>query len=87
MTESRPSVWVRWSLDSAGRPEKYALLTGSSSIYHSLRCAIACAEELVPAPSSSRLPFPFRAVVQVIHLKDSFESSHFGRSKETLVPS
>jgi hypothetical protein len=26
--------------------EEYALLTGSSSIYHSLRCAIACAERL-----------------------------------------
>ena len=37
---------IRWSLDPAGRPEEYALLTGSSSIYHSLRCAIACAERL-----------------------------------------
>ncbi len=37
---------VRWSLDSAGRPESYALLTGSSSIYHSLRCALALAERL-----------------------------------------
>ncbi len=37
---------VRWSLDSAGRAEHYALLTGSSSIYHSLRCAIALAEHL-----------------------------------------
>ena len=35
---------VRWSLDAAGRPEGYALLTGSSSIYHSLRCAVAVAE-------------------------------------------
>ena len=33
-----------WSLDSAGRPERYALLTGSSSIYHSMRCAVAVAE-------------------------------------------
>jgi hypothetical protein len=37
---------VRWSLDPAGRPEGYALLTGSSSIYHSLRCAVAAAERL-----------------------------------------
>lgn len=37
---------VRWSLDSSGFLEEYALLTGSSSIYHSLRCAIACAERL-----------------------------------------
>ena len=37
---------VRWSLDPAGRIEGYALLTGSSSIYHSLRCAVAAAEHL-----------------------------------------
>ncbi len=37
---------VRWSLDSIGRVEPYALLTGSSSIFHSLRCAIALAQRL-----------------------------------------
>jgi MMP endo-(1,4)-3-O-methyl-alpha-D-mannosidase len=37
---------VRWSLDAQGRPEAYALLTGSSSIYHSLRAAVALAERL-----------------------------------------
>ncbi len=37
---------IRWSLDPSGVLEEYALLTGSSSIYHSLRCAIACAERL-----------------------------------------
>jgi hypothetical protein len=37
---------IHWSLDSSGFLEEYALLTGSSSIYHSLRCAIACAERL-----------------------------------------
>jgi hypothetical protein len=37
---------IRWSLDAAGRPEPYALLTGSSSIFHSLRCAIALGERL-----------------------------------------
>jgi len=42
----RPDGAVSWSLDAAGRREAYALLTGSSSIYHSLRCAIACAEVL-----------------------------------------
>jgi hypothetical protein len=40
----QPDGSVRWSLDSAGRPEGYALLTGSSSIYHSMRCAVAVAE-------------------------------------------
>ncbi len=42
----RPDGSVRWSLDAAGRPEGYALLTGSSSIYHSLRCAVTAAQEL-----------------------------------------
>ena len=42
----RPDGSVRWSLDQAGRPEGYALLTGSSSIYHSLRCGVAVAERL-----------------------------------------
>jgi hypothetical protein len=41
-----PEGSIRWSLDAAGRIETYALLTGSSSIYHSLRCAIAVAEKL-----------------------------------------
>ncbi len=37
---------IRWSLDAQGRVEPYALLTGSSSIFHSLRCAVALAERL-----------------------------------------
>ena len=40
----QPDGSVLWSLDSSGRAEGYALLTGSSSIYHSLRCAVAIAE-------------------------------------------
>ena len=44
---------IRWSLDASGFLEEYALLTGSSSIYHSLRCAIAIAERL--GPRASRL--------------------------------
>jgi hypothetical protein len=42
----RPDGSIGWSLDGAGRAESYALLTGSSSIYHSLRCAVAVAERL-----------------------------------------
>ena len=41
-----PDGTIRWSLDSLGRPEPYALLTGSSSIFHSLRCGVALAERL-----------------------------------------
>ena len=38
---------ILWSLDPDGHSSRrYALLTGSSSIYHSLRCAVACAERL-----------------------------------------
>ncbi len=37
---------IRWSLDAQGRAESYALLTGSSSIFHSLRCAVALAERV-----------------------------------------
>ena len=40
----QPDGSVLWSLDPAGRAEGYALLTGSSSIYHSMRCAVAVAE-------------------------------------------
>ena len=44
LRSQQPDGSVLWSLDSAGRPERYALLTGSSSIYHSMRCAVAIAE-------------------------------------------
>jgi hypothetical protein len=40
----QPDGSVLWSLDAGGRQEGYALLTGSSSIYHSMRCAVAIAE-------------------------------------------
>ena len=49
----QPDGSVLWSLDSAGRPERYALLTGSSSIYHSMRCAVA--DRGVPGQGSPRL--------------------------------
>lgn len=37
---------VLWSLDPDGVPGRFALLTGCSSILHSLRCAVAVAEAL-----------------------------------------
>ncbi len=42
----RPDGSIHWSLDPAGRREPSALLTGSSSIFHSVRCAVAAAEAL-----------------------------------------
>lgn len=37
---------ILWCVDPDGRPGGYPLLTGSSSIYHALRCGVACAEAL-----------------------------------------
>lgn len=40
----RPGGELIWSLSPSGERERYALLTGSSSAYLSLRCALACAD-------------------------------------------
>jgi hypothetical protein len=42
----RPDGAIIWSVEDDGTPGDHALLTGSSSIYHSLKCALACAGEL-----------------------------------------
>ncbi len=42
----QPDGSILWSVDPDGHPARYALLTGSSSIYHALRCGVACAETL-----------------------------------------
>jgi hypothetical protein len=44
VTLQLPDGAIRWSISSSGHKERSALLTGSSSIYHSLRCAVAIAE-------------------------------------------
>ena len=41
-----PQGEILWARHADGTPWSFALLTGSSSIWHSLRCAIAVAEEL-----------------------------------------
>jgi len=41
-----PRGEIIWRRHEDGTPDSYALLTGSSSMYHSLRCAIALAERL-----------------------------------------
>jgi hypothetical protein len=46
---------IAWSLNSIGQRESYALLTGSSSIFHSLRCAVALAERVDAAKPSWEL--------------------------------
>src|SRR5262249_11396228 len=40
----QPGGEVRWSMDPDGHLSSYALLTSTSSIHHSLRCAVAIAE-------------------------------------------
>ena len=40
----RPDGSVAWSLDALGVAEGEALLTGSSSLFHSVRCAVALAD-------------------------------------------
>jgi hypothetical protein len=42
----QPGGELTWSVDDDGTPGDYALLTGSSSAYFSLRCAVACAERI-----------------------------------------
>jgi hypothetical protein len=42
----QPGGEVLWSMDPDGHLGRYALLTSTSSIHHSLRCAVAVAERL-----------------------------------------
>ncbi len=63
---------IRWSLDPSGMLEEYALLTGSSSIYHSLRCAIACAERLDQERPDWELAAG-RLAHAIAHQPDAFE--------------
>ena len=46
LTSQQPTGEIEWDADPARVDGKGALLTGSSSIYKSVRCAIACAERL-----------------------------------------
>ena len=46
-----PRGEIRWQRDAGGEPAGYALLAGCSSIYQSLRCAVALAEYMAePQP-------------------------------------
>ena len=42
----QPGGEVLWSMEPDGTPGRFALLTSSCSIHHSLRCAVAVAEHL-----------------------------------------
>jgi hypothetical protein len=68
---------VLWSVDPDGRPGRYPLLTGSSSIYHALRCGVACAEALGHERpdwelAAGRLMHALRRTPEVFEPKDEF---------------
>jgi hypothetical protein len=46
LSKQQPHGELTWCVEADGSPGEYALLTGSSSAYFSLRCAIACAERI-----------------------------------------
>jgi hypothetical protein len=63
---------VLWSVDPDGRPGRYPLLTGSSSIYHALRCGVACAEALGRERPDWELAAG-RLAHAIAHVPDAFE--------------
>jgi hypothetical protein len=70
-----PRGEIRWARHPDGTPWPFALLTGSSSICHSLRCAIAIAEHLGQERpdwelSAARLTHVIRHVPEAFEPKD-----------------
>jgi len=68
----QPGGEVLWSMEPDGTPARFALLTGSSSVHHSLRCAVAIAAELGQERPEWELAAG-RIAHAVIHREDSFE--------------
>jgi len=66
---------VLWSVDPDGRLGRYPLLTGSSSMYHALRCGVACAEALGQERPDWELAAGRLAHV-ITHDRDAFEPKH-----------
>ena len=67
----QPGGEVLWSMDPDGRPGRYALLTSTSSIHHSLRCAVAIAEHLGVERPEWELAADL-IVEAIVHRPDSF---------------
>jgi hypothetical protein len=68
---------ILWSVDPDGRLGRYPLLTGSSSIYHALRCGVACAEALGDERpdwelAAGRLAHSIARTPEVFEPKDEF---------------
>jgi hypothetical protein len=66
---------VLWSVDPDGHLGRYPLLTGSSSIYHALRCGVACAEALGHERPDWELAAG-RLAHAIVHLRGAFEPKH-----------
>jgi len=68
----QPGGEVLWSIEADGTPARFALLTGSSSVHHSLRCAVAMAAALGHERPEWELAAG-RIAHAVIHREGSFE--------------
>ena len=68
----QPGGEVQWSVEPDGTPGCFALLTGSASIHHSLRCALAGAEALGLERPEWELAAG-RLAHAVAHREDAFE--------------
>jgi len=71
----QPRGEIIWARHADGTPWSFALLTGSSSIFHSLRCAIAIAEELGHERPDWELSAARLAHV-IAHVPDAFAPKH-----------
>lgn len=72
----KPRGEIIWARHTDGTPWSFALLTGSSSILHSLRCAIAIAEELGRDRPDWELSAARLAQVITHMPDDAFEPKH-----------
>jgi hypothetical protein len=70
-----PRGEIRWARHPDGTPWSFALLTASSSVYHSLRCAIAAAEHLGHERPDWELSAASLARV-IVHQPDAFAPKH-----------
>lgn len=68
----QPGGEVLWCVEADGTPGRFALLTGSSSILHSLRCALAIAGAVGQQRPEWELAAG-RIAHAVIHREDAFE--------------
>ena len=67
----QPGGEILWSMDPDGHMGRYALLTSTASIHHSLRCAVAVAECLGYARPEWELASD-RVVEAIVHRPSSF---------------